>query len=401
MEANPITTHTATTSTATARATHEGTTLRVEVEFEGNSCFVEAEDCAAPLTYDFVGLLCIFSAMRSGRALHIAGPVSKTLLRNLEEFQAIWSAWRPDAYSKVQLTADEEVDIAPSSERRGIFAFSAGVDSAISLVNHVSGKAGRAAIEPVAGALVHGFDIPLHKPKGFAVARENALAMTKALDAPLRTVRTNWRETFCKDWEDEFATGLVACLSLYSAEANFIVLGADEDYGNLVFPWGSNPVSNPLLSGAMAVHSEAGGLTRTARVNVLAGVPEVAECLRVCWRTTDGENCGVCEKCIRTKLNFMANGHEPMPFDRMPTKGEILGLTASNPVKLAYLREIRATAKANGITDDWVEALDKAIAKNTKLLPVMHKLVNPAKKRLSRTPLGTVVRWVRRVRTKD
>jgi len=383
-------------NTATARIERAGSTLRVEVEFAGRTCFVEAEDCATSLTHDFVALLCIFIAMRSGCGLHIAGPVSESLLRNLEEFQSVWASWRPEVYSKVPLSADEEVDIVPANERRGIFAFSAGVDSAISLVRHAGGQVGRAGIEPIAAVLVHGFDIPLRKDKGFSVARENASHMTKALGTPLRVVRTDWRETFCEEWEDEFATGLIACLSLYSAEANFIVLGADEDYGNLVFPWGSNPITNPFLSGAMTVHSEAGGLTRTQRIGELAAFPEVARRLRVCWRTTDGENCGVCEKCIRTKLNFMANGHEPAPFHRRPTDKEILGIVASNPVKLAYLREIRATAKSNRIDEPWVDALDKTIAKNGRWLPVMHKFVHPAKKRLSRTPVGSMVRWVKR-----
>lgn len=389
------------TNTATTRIKADGAALHVEVEFAGKTCFIEAQDCAAPLTHDFAAILCIFSAMRSGAPLHIAGPVSQTLLRNLEEFQSVWSAWRPDVYSKVAVSADEEVTLVPSNDRRGIFAFSAGVDSAISLVRHIGPNAGRAAIDPVAAVLVHGFDIPLRKEKGFAVARENAFHMTQALDTPLRGLRTNWRETFCHEWEDEFATGLIGCLSLYSTEANFIVLGADEDYGNLVFPWGSNPVSNPFLSGAMRVHSEAGGLTRTARVGELAAFPEVAKRLRVCWRTTDGENCGVCEKCIRTKLNFMANGHEPAPFDRRPTDAEIARITASNPVKLAFLREIRATAKANGIDEAWVKALDKTIAKNGRLLPVMHNVVNPAKKWLSRTPVGSIVRAAKRRRDRE
>jgi len=115
------------TSKVTTRKDRDVPNLRVEVEFEGETCFVEAEDCAPPQTHDFAALLFIFAAMRSGRGLHISGPVSKTLLRNLEEFQDIWSSWRPGAYSKVPLSADEEVSIEPVSGRRGIFAFSAGV----------------------------------------------------------------------------------------------------------------------------------------------------------------------------------------------------------------------------------------------------------------------------------
>lgn len=36
--------------------------------------------------------------------------------------------------------------------------------------------------------------------------------------------------------------------------------------------------------------------------------------LRVCWKSTSGENCGLCEKCLRTQFAILACGHEPEAF---------------------------------------------------------------------------------------
>src|SRR3546814_14001645 len=68
--------------------------------------------------------------------------------------------------------------------------------------------------------------------------------------------------------------------------------------------------------------------------------------------------------CIRTKLNFMACKQEPLCFDGRPTPMQILGLAARNPVQLAFLREILATARTNGVDEPWLTALALAVAKN-------------------------------------
>jgi hypothetical protein len=76
-----------------------------------------------------------------------------------------------------------------------------------------------------------------------------------------------------------------------------------------------------------------------------------------------GRNCGRCEKCIRTKLNFMAAGKAPVCFDRPPTLSEIVGLRVRNPVQLGYLTDILQTAINNGISDAWIKALQICVWK--------------------------------------
>jgi hypothetical protein len=320
--------------------------------------------------HDFAVIAALFPAMREGRALHINGPVTEALIRNLEEFQEAWALWRTK-YTPIRITADQMLPAKPSSARRGVFAVSGGVDGTFALLRHHSGRAGLRTARPACAMLVHGFDLPLANRQAFDQVHRAIGAMTETLGVPLATVRTNWREVACKSWEMEFAAGLAACLHQFQGLASVGVFGADEDYAHVELPWGSNPVTNRLLSGGgLELHTEGGGFTRTDRVRMICDYPEIAARLRVCWEgPATGGNCGLCEKCIRTKLNFMANDRAPLCFDRRPTGREILGLKARNEVQLAYLREILAAARKNGITGPWVSSLKLAVAKNRLAVP--------------------------------
>jgi len=196
--------------------------------------------------------------------------------------------------------------------------------------------------------------------------------MTGTLGIPLATVRTNWREVLSRDWRMEYHLALAACLFQFRGLANVGVSGACEDYGHLVVPWGSNPVTNPLLGGGgFEFHTEGGGFTRTERVRLISERPEIAAMLRVCWEgPLTGANCGRCEKCVRTKLNFMASRRDPLCFDGKATHAQILGVTAQNRPQLALLQEIRDSARRNRVTDAWLASLSLTIAKNRLLLPM-------------------------------
>ena len=105
------------------------------------------------------------------------------------------------------------------------------------------------------------------------------------LGVPLSTVRTNWRRQVCIDWEAEFGACLASSLHQFSSVASVGVIGADEDYSHLEFPWGSNPITNPMLSGAdFEILTEGGLYTRTGRVNFLSSTPDVVASLHVCWK---------------------------------------------------------------------------------------------------------------------
>ena len=305
--------------------------------------------------HDFAVLAMLFFCMRKGVNLHVDGPVTAQLLINLEEFQEIWAAWLPKLYRKVAVTAKDIVPAGNTADRRGVFAFSGGVDGACALLRHSDNRLGLRRIAPQAAILVHGMDIPLDHGAAFDTACRGALAMLEELNVPLYPIRTNWKE-FADDYEMELGAGLAACLHQFTGAATFGVLGAGEDYRRLAVPWGSNPVTDRYLSGGcFEMYTEGGGLTRSERVSVVAEHPEIASHLRVCWEGPHtGRNCGKCEKCTRTKLNFMAGGHRPMCFDGPPSIKEILLINAKKRSQLLHLDEIVTIAERNGIKDRWL-----------------------------------------------
>lgn len=326
---------------------------------------------------DFAAIATVFHAMREARPLHIEGAVTAKLLRNLEEFQEAWGMWQPALYKPVRITADEERAVPAEPEKRvGVFAFSGGVDSVAALLRHYSGELDRRAVTPVAGVLVHGFDVPLNATEAFEIARENAEASLAEVGLPLCVVRTDWREAMVKRWQMEFGSGLFACLHNFTGLANYGVMGSDEDYAHLEVPWGSNPVTNPMLcGGAFTLQAECAAMTRTERVALIARYPKLASRLRVCWQgPMSGSNCGKCEKCLRTQLNFLALGVEPTAFDNRITTSQVLGLVTSNPIQLAFLEEIVLRARERGIKAGWLSALEVSIAKNKALLPFRSSL---------------------------
>ena len=217
--------------------------------------------------HDFAVLSALIVAMREGRPVHVEGPVTEALIRGLEEFQEAWALWRTK-YTPVRITADQIVPVETPSTRRGMFAFSGGVDGTFALLRHHKARAGLRTARPIGAMLVHGFDIPLGEQQAFDRARANVADVIGALGLPLAVVRTNWRSEACKVWPQEYLAGLSACLHQFRGLANVGVLGAGEDYAHFEPPVGSNnPITNHLLSGGgFEIHTEGGGFTRTQRV---------------------------------------------------------------------------------------------------------------------------------------
>jgi len=133
--------------------------------------------------------------------------------------------------------------------------------------------------------LIHGFDIPLENSDAFAVVRSNARRALESVGVPLVCVKTNWRDVACRNWENEFAAGLAACLHQFAGIAGIGLVGSAEDYAHLHLPWGSNPITNGLLSGgALRIVTDGAGFTRSEKVALIARSPAFRDNLRVCWK---------------------------------------------------------------------------------------------------------------------
>ena len=315
-----------------------------------------------PNSDDFAVIATIFFAMKSGRDLVVQGQVSASLLANLEEFQEAWRMLAPEKYQVVSIIAASVTTTESSHDlesKPSVIAFSGGVDATFTLLRHSKKLAGFRTTKPLGGILIHGFDIPLQSEAAFAMAKSNAKIILDILELPLITVRTNWRE-ICSDWETQYVSGLSACLNLFSEIARFGLFGSDEDYANFVLPWASNPVTNHLLSSdSFRIVTDGAGYTRTEKVDLIGRFPEVSKKLRVCWEGKNGDNCGHCEKCVRTALNFMATGASPPPsLIQSLDFRTMLKFRVKNPVQLYFIKDILVFAKKNNRSTVPVNKLD-------------------------------------------
>lgn len=311
---------------------------------------VHGEPPAPPDRADVGAILALARAMNFRQDLHVAGPVSWSLLANLEELVDVWTRWRPDLYGRIAITAEEVLDDRHDGPgpfaTRAAAAFSGGVDGTYAVASHVAGLLGRRQLDVAAAVLVHGFDVPLAATDGWAAALAGARAMTEDLGVPLVAIRTNWKDV-CLDWEMEFGMALAAVLQHFTDRAGVALVADDNPYEGVHLPWGTNPISQRFLgSNRMRTVGSGGGVGRTDKCRAIGRWPAVREHVRVCWEGPDpGRNCQRCEKCIRTNLAFVAAG-----------VGEVPALGRSDVGRLRQL-EVRSSA-AVPLWDDIVANLD-------------------------------------------
>lgn len=320
--------------------------------------------CVTDLADPFVTAM-IFTAMRNAANLRVHGSVSYGLLRNLEEFQTAWHCWRPDCYHVVNVIPDQEVRVATPATDRALIAFSGGLDSCFSVWRHTRGDCGRLKRPLKAAVMVHGFDIPLQESDVFGRAAENSRAIVQSVGLDLIAMACTFRE-LGDDWEDAHGAALAACLSLFSKGFSTGLVASSHAYNTLRFPWGSNPLTDPMLSSdSFSIVYDAAGVSRLQKAKSVSEWDEAMCRLRVCWQGAHKDrNCGVCLRCVATALCFAAMGVRPPSCLGVPSLDEGIRKLRTQripPVAVARFRDILEAAKRTGIKDSWVGGLQTCI----------------------------------------
>ena len=160
---------------------------------------------------------------------------------------------------------------------------------------------------------------------------------------------------------------MAAVLTLLSGKFSTGLIAATGTYRLPMIPWGSNPLTDPMLgSRKFEIVHDGAGASRLDKVRLLCNWPEGVKQLRFCFQNTppDG-NCGRCMKCILTALEFRCAGVEPGCFTEPVTDAmilEALDRYEPNAVGDFYFHEVLDAALAEGRTDAWVPKLKSAIA---------------------------------------
>lgn len=322
----------------TILAGHGGKELRLWWRFSGNTMVHPPASANHALT----ALLPL--AMHEAADLHVQGTVDSTLLENLEEVIDAWTLWRPDLFRRIHISADATTQTATRLGNDAALMYSGGVDANYALLAHKRGLLGHRNRDIRAAVMVQGFDIPLPHSEWFETAKQHARPILDHFDCPLLEVQTNWREV-SMNWEMDHGFGITSVLHQLDGTFSHGLWAADEPYNREVIPWGSNSISNPLLSGgAFPIRTVGGGLNRSAKVGLLAPNDVVRNHLRVCWRNPEnGLNCGVCEKCVRTRLALAAHGIEhTAAFHGDLTPEVIARIDITNRIQFELLEEILA-----------------------------------------------------------
>lgn len=269
--------------------------------------------------HDFLLVLAIHRLMEKGGVFYIDGSVDATLMRNLEEYSRIWSMWCPQLYKPVAFEAKPTPPfVRDHSTDETLVAFSGGVDACFTLYGHEHRLFGASSRQVKTCIMLHGADIKLSQQAEFDTAFLKAKETLTPKGIELIPVRTNYRMHPGHNWEHCFFSVVAAGLMMFSERYAHASCGAELPIlPPLQIPWGMNYITDHLLFPSYFEIYQAGkAMGRTERCRHISHDTALMKDLRVCWQhDAQGGNCGVCEKCQRTMLNFMAAGYTGhLPF---------------------------------------------------------------------------------------
>lgn len=325
--------------------------------YPNDTALPEYDDCDAYL------LAILLPAMQMQADIMIHGSVSSELLSNLTELQYVWHKWQPEQYFLIDIKADairEDKAVVEGA----VCAFSGGVDAQFTAYRHAKGLAGYRTHKLRAGVFVQGFDIPLNDQEGFDSAATIASSVLEDLDIDLLTVKTNIRALWDINWEDYHAAAIAAVLCGLKSYAGIGLIGSGDSYDELISPWGSHPMTDPLLSsGSFRIVHDGAGFSRSQKIQILSTWPKGIENLRVCWSGDNHDsNCGRCEKCVRTRLNLLVAGIKTPKCFNTPIESSLFkNMILKNEVIRTDWSNIRDNILSTGRGLEWVPQVEQVL----------------------------------------
>lgn len=314
-------------------------------------------------------------AVTLGEPLRVAGTVDSRLFSNLHRVMQVWAAWYPGV-SGVSIEADLAPDDDVAGAPRTAAFFSGGVDSFFTALRPGSDGAPAESLPLDDLITVWGFDVPLAREEAGRRLRDRLGKAAAALERGFVDVVTNIRATRLASapWGPlAHGCALAAVAHLLGTRYGRVLIAATGGYRDL-HPWGSHPLTDPLLSSrTTAVVHDGAAFTRVEKTAVLADSPVALRTLRVCWRSESDQNCGACGKCYRAMLILELLGalHRCATFPR-----GALDLRRAARVYCAEswdfreVRDIEALAVARGRADI-ARAARRAMRRSRRLAPAL------------------------------
>jgi hypothetical protein len=160
---------------------------------------------------------------------------------------------------------------------------------------------------------------------------------------------------------------LASCLMLLQGRYRIGLIASGFSYSYLVFPYGSNPMTDGMFSSdTFRIIHHGAGFNRLEKTREMAKWPEVSKYVRVCWQGDDlSRNCCRCQKCVANMLFFRMVGLQRMEcFPNNISNFDIIRMRYPDIEMLKSTRRIIAVARELHITDSWVPALKVSLILN-------------------------------------
>jgi hypothetical protein len=262
-------------------------------------------------------------ASRFGEPIRIAEPVDQLLVDNLRGLQRLWRSWYPELHP-VEIEASEVYDASPAARAAGgvrktsALFMSGGIDSLFTLLRHSDRVAGDGTSTVEDLISIGGFNTSIADRDDI---RRSLQPIADRFGKTLVPVSTNLRYSDNRVATpyseaarmDNLAHGCALAVfgHLLEGRYNEILIAATRRHGHLR-PWGSHPLSDPLLSsrGLRVVHDGA-CFSRIERVATVARHDAALEVVHVCWRERRKGNCSRCKKCLGTMAILDMLGFAP------------------------------------------------------------------------------------------
>ncbi len=255
-------------------------------------------------TGDAFVMLALIPSMERGEPLVVDEriPVSASLVRRLRTYQEIYVQWFPHL-SLIPIEApNTEVPTPAAASRVGCF-FSGGVDSVYSVVRNQD--------DITDLVLCRGLDIPFNEVERWEQTVAAVQGFADSVGKRLLLLESDAKARFRSPHTDNHGAVLIS--SGIPIGFQRLIVPASYTYNSL-FPWGSHPLLDPLLSTDATEVEHDGAQSRTHKTRMIASSPTALAQLRVC-NSFAKFNCGTCEKCLRTMtvLSMLGVRSEMLP----------------------------------------------------------------------------------------
>jgi hypothetical protein len=252
-------------------------------------------------------------AMRTGQALHVEGEGSEATIENARRISESWESWLPHHFNSVDVSFDDLSRRSPgeTGNKRSLCLYSGGIDSTHALLSrHRMG-------EEQDLLTVHGMEYRLKDEEKFHALKSKIATFSRLVGDGHIFVRMNAYDTYRKYTVNlpgaphvSHIFALAGCTFMFSERYQNIFIASDcrLDQQFRTPPWGSNSATNPHFNdGCTRLNTLDDHLTRTEKMPLILSSREALNSVSFCnsYRTRP-DNCGRCDKCMRTKLMFFA-----------------------------------------------------------------------------------------------